>query len=565
MKLLRLESDNPKFRNIDFKDGLNIIAGIQLSPEDKKTFNGIGKSMSLNLVQYILGADISDKKIKEYLGTYGIFRLIFNHNEILYEIEKDFSKTGYKVNGTNKNKKQYGEFLTNLFLRPYKMYDDISFRQFFNCFARRYEGNTFYNDAICQQGMKKNDYNQRLVNFVLLNMDVDLVKECNNIKEELSKLEESSSLIKLYEKELDSKNIQDLKDRIEELKLNQENFVIAKNYSILKNDADILTEYLTEIRNNIYSLEKSLQIKKKNILEIDNLNIDVDLIESIYNEAKFFFNDNIKIRLEEAQSFHNNMVNNRQHRIKKEIKEINKEIELKKEELGKIALKRDSILYELDKKGALEEYNSIIENVKILENEINNLEKYKNISIDFKQKQAKLKAKEAGLKELSLEYIKGSEELIKENEKIFRKFVKRFYDNTGGNITLKDTKSAKYLYDLDVYIPKEGSQGIGGVKIFCYDMLLFNLNTNILDFLAHDGFILSGMDPRQVSTLIKIVLEELKNKKFQYFLNINQDTLDSILKIDILSEEEKKEINMSLILELNDTNPQNWLFGEIFG
>ncbi len=565
MKLLRLESDNPKFRNIDFKEGLNIIAGIQLSPEDKKTFNGIGKSMSLNLVQYILGADISDKKIKDYLGAYGIFRLIFNHNETLYEVEKDFSKPGFKVNGTNKNKKQYSEFLTDLFLRPYKRYDDISFRQFFNCFARRYEGNTFYNDAICQQGMKKNDYNQRLVNFVLFNMDVDLVKECNNIKEELSKLEEYSSLIKLYEKELDNKNIQDLKDRIEELKLNQENFVIAKNYSILKSDADVLTECLTEIRNNIYSLEKSLQIKKKNILEIDDLSIDVDLIETIYNEAQFFFNESIKIRLEEAQSFHKNMVNNRQHRIKTEIKEINKEIELKKEELGKVALKRDSILHELDKKGALEEYNSIIENIKILESEINNLEKYKNISIDFKQKQAKLKAKEAGLKELSLEYIKESEELIKENEKIFRKFVKRFYDNTGGNITLKDTKSAKYLYDLDVYVPKEGSQGIGGVKIFCYDMLLFNLNANVLNFLAHDGFILSGMDPRQVSTLIKIVLEELKNKEFQYFLNINQDTLDSILKINILSEEEKEKVKLSLILELNDTNPQNWLFGEIFG
>ncbi len=54
-----------------------------------------------------------------------------------------------------------------------------------------------------------------------------------------------------------------------------------------------------------------------------------------------------------------------------------------------------------------------------------------------------------------------------------------------------------------------------------------------------------------------------------YFCRVQrQNTLNEILdeknKVNILSNEEKNRIRHSVILELYDKNPKNWLFGESF-
>jgi uncharacterized protein YydD (DUF2326 family) len=76
MQLLKLTSDNPKFNTITFEKGLNIIVGTQLTKEQKKSINGIGKSMSLSLIHYLFGSGFKSKselKLKKFLSQYGEF------------------------------------------------------------------------------------------------------------------------------------------------------------------------------------------------------------------------------------------------------------------------------------------------------------------------------------------------------------------------------------------------------------------------------------------------------------------------------------------------------------
>lgn len=87
-------------------------------------------------------------------------------------------------------------------------------------------------------------------------------------------------------------------------------------------------------------------------------------------------------------------------------------------------------------------------------------------------------------------------------------------------------------YDIEIHIPREGSQGVNEVKIFCFDVFLFLKNQKLLSFLAHDGCIFSEMDRRQKSMIFKIVLELIEKN--------------------------------SIRLELYDKNPENWLLGENF-
>jgi len=572
MKLLQLTSDNPKFNTINFKDGLNIIVGSQLTKEKKKSINGIGKSMSLSLVHYMFGSTFrtsSEKKLEKYLSTYGTFELSFIHKKIEYIIRKNFSQTEYYINEKKILKTNYLNKLNEIFLGNKE--SNPSFKQIFNTFARRYSsdnGMIYYSNILTQQGRPLEDYYQRYTNLSLLDINMSLVKKSFKIKNKISKLKKAEQTVKDYEKELDKTNIDDIKDEIERLNTQLKNFIIAENFDKLKQEADILTEEINTFRNKIFFTTKKLKTKEFNYKNSENINIDIKKIEELFNEANFFFEDKIIKRLKQSQEFHINLIANRKKRLTSEIIDLNILIEKLQIDMTTVSEKRDNILKDLNNKGALEERDTLKDRIKTLEDEKNDLEKYERILSEFKKHKSTLEVSDALIKQESLSYLEKNYKHLEDIQKIFRNLVKQFYDNQGGSFKVDEAPTAKYLFNINAHIPKEGSQGVGEVKIFCYDVLLYKLNKDLLNFLAHDGCLFSEMDRRQKSTIFKVILELTKDKSFQYFLNIGDNTLNEILdknnEIKILTIEEKEIIKNSIRLTLSDKEEKDWLFGEAF-
>jgi uncharacterized protein YydD (DUF2326 family) len=565
MKLLQLTSDNTDFKTLNFNPNLNIVAGLQLSEKDKDTINGIGKSSTLTLLHLMFGSKLDSKKpkeakLKKFLKTYGTFYLTFIHKGKEYEIKKDFSQTDYYINDEKITQTDYPSKLSEIFLEKGH---DLKFKQIFNCFARRFGGD-YYSDPLRQQGQPLNDYYQRFVNLKLLNIEMDLVKEKFSVEDKIAKLDKAKSIIEEYQEALDTTNLKDLKDEFESLKKDKSNFIIAKNYDHMKIESDELTKELNQLRDKIQKIKNLLQKKEQNLLVSENINIDASEIENLYNEAFFFFDSKITKRLEDAQKFHNTLISNRKKRIEIEIKELTIELNDLNIEVEKIANKRDASLEILNNSGALEEYNSIEERIKFLNSEIQKLTKYEETLNDFKKDKSALNVESAKIKEKSILYLTKEKEFLGSIEDKFREIVKRFYDNHGGSLELKETKSAKYLYDIAVEIPRGSSQAIGEVEIFCYDVLLYKLNQGILNFMAHDGYIFSEMDPRQKATIFKVILELIENNDLQYFINIGENSLNEVLEQKVLTDKEKEQISKSIILELYDKNPKNWFFGQEF-
>ncbi len=565
MKLLQLNSDNPKFKTLNFEPTLNIVAGLKLSEEEKKTINSIGKSLTLTLVQLMFGGKLDtkkpkEKKLKDFLSTYGIFYLNFKHNEEEYEIKKDFSKPEFYINDKKITQTEYPLELNKIFIDNNS---DLSFRQVFNSFARRFGGD-YYSDPIRQQGMPLTDYNQRLNNLKLLHIDTNLVEENFKIRDNVSKLKKAEEFIREYAESLDKVNLKDLKDEYKLLIEDKKNFIIAQNYDAIKVEADKLTEELNELRNNMQKIKNSLQKKEKNLLASDNINIDSNEIENLYREAEFFFDTKIKKRLEDAQTFHNTLIFNRKSRIELEIEELT----IKKNELHQqidtLSIKRDEKLMLLSNSGALEEYHAIEEKIKELYQEIEKLTKYEKLLSEFRRDKSELDVKSSLIKQKSILYLEKEKEYLENLEDDFRVIVKKFYDNHGGSLKIKETKTAKYLYDIFIDIDGDGGQSVGNVGIFSYDVFLYQKNKNILNFMAHDGCIFSEMDGRQKAMIFKIVIELIKENDLQYFINIGEDSLKMVLEQNILTEQEKEFIRKNIILELYDKEPEHRLFGEAF-
>jgi len=572
MKLLQLTSDNKKFNTINFQDGLNIVVGSQLTKEKKKSINGVGKSISLSLIHYMFGSSFktpTEKKLEKYLATYGFFELVFSHKEVEYLIKKDFSQTHYYINGEKVLKTNYPKRLNKIFLNN----DEAkpSFKHILNTFARRYSsdsGMIYYSNILTQQGRPIEDYQQQYTNLSLLGVDMALVKRSFEIKDKIAKLKKAEITIRDYEKALDKTNIDDIKDEIERLSIELENFVIAENFDKLKQEADSLTEEINNFRNEIFFKTKKLKLKELNYENSENTNVDIKKIEELFNEVNFFFEAKVTKRLEESQEFHNNLITNRKKRLSQEMKELNISLEKSQLSMDSISQKRDSILKDLNNKGALEERDTLKNRLKTLENEKNDLEKYEHILSDFKKDKSSLEVDDAMIKRESISYLEKNHKHFEFIQKNFRNLVKQFYDNLGGSFKIDEAPTAKYLFNINSHIPKEGSQGVGEVKIFCYDVLLYQLNKNVLNFLAHDGCLFSEMDRRQKSTIFKVILELIKDKDFQYFLNIGDNTLNEILdednEIKILTDEEKEIIKNSIRVRLSDKEEKNWLFGESF-
>lgn len=566
MKLLKLTSNNSNFRTINFQPGLNIVVGTQLTKEQKKSINGIGKSMSLNLVHYMFGSTFktkAEKKLEKFLSKYGDFILTFNHNGEEYIIKKNFSQNEYYVNGSKILKTNYPKYLNDIFLG--KEDAKPTFKQIFNCFARRYSSEvSYYSNMLTQQGRPLEDYHQRYTNLSLLGLNMKLVEESNMIKEKLSKLDKAKTTIEEYKKVLDNSNLNDIKDEIIVLKSDLKNFLITENFDNLKKEADSLTEQINNLRNKIYFLENRLLRKEKSFEASKSTQIDLQKIKDLYDEANFFFSDKVVKRLEDAQSFHTTLIQNRKNRLSYEISELTIELEklnLNKNELGS---RRDSLIKDLNNTGALEERDSLKDRITSLEDEQKNLEKYEHLLSDFKRDNSKLELDDAINKKNSIAYLNEKKEYFELIENTFRSLVKRFYETAGGSFKIEETKKARYLFDVVSHIPKEGSQGVGEVKIFCYDVLLLIMNSNLLGFLAHDGCIFSEMDPRQKSTIFKVIIDLLKDNDFQYFVNIGENSLQEILETDILTNEEKELIEESIRLRLTDKEAKDWLFGESF-
>lgn len=56
MRLISLTANQKSFHPIIFKDGINIIAGKQVTPHnenDGNTYNGVGKSLTLHLIHFV--------------------------------------------------------------------------------------------------------------------------------------------------------------------------------------------------------------------------------------------------------------------------------------------------------------------------------------------------------------------------------------------------------------------------------------------------------------------------------------------------------------------------------
>ncbi|QHV97302.1 DUF2326 domain-containing protein [Spirosoma endbachense] len=570
MRLLKLSSNKASFQTVEFnRKGISLIIGKRAdgnyqSDNKKSTYNSVGKSLTIALIHFCLGSH-KNAEFESKLEDWS-FSLSFEINEITYTATR-FCNDQQVIWLNNESIKldDYKKKLADLVFIIPKNIKNLTFRSLIARFIRPQKES--YNSYDVYK-KKEQDYDRLLNNAFLLGLDVNLMADKYNLKDEYDKLdnlrrstEKDPVLKSFFEGDRDlSIDITDLKQKVARLRKSLDSFRIADDYYAVLREVNVLKGKVAQIE----STADSYRIALRNIDDSLKIQPDIprDKVLELYQEAVVSLNDAVKRRLEEVEEFHRKIIENRSKRLTTEKKRYENQLRKFDSDISTFNKEKDRLTEYLKGKGALDEFTSLNNQVRDYEIQLDKLETYRKLINEYKRKleEIKLQVSEENLK--TSRYIEHNYALLETNILLFRSFVDQFYSDKSAGIQIEiNDDFNRQRFDIRARIDDDKGDGVGAVKIFCFDWtLLEGKHNHNVNFLFHDSRLLSEIDSHQVATLFQVAYDKTQVTNFQYIISSNQNIIDS-LREEYTQEEFTKYIEDSTILELTDESHASKLLG----
>lgn len=569
MRLIKLSANQASFKTVNFRrEGVSIIRAKKDDTKKKNlkgTYNGVGKSLIIKLIHFCLGSNAVEefsRKLPDY-----VFALDFEIDGVVHTVKRGTIDQGQLI--LNGKKAKLSEIKDLIEKHAFEIPDDsknLTARSLISRFLRQRKESYIGYDKFIEE---EKEHISLLNNGFLLGLDILLILRKIQLKEQFDKIEkmqqalEKDDIFKKYfvgDGELDI-DMFDLEVRIKNTEENISNFKIAENFSIIKDDTDVLSREIAELKNQLI-LEKN-RIKHIDACLEQKPDIAAQKVIDLYNEARIYFPAEALARIDQITKFHDQLLKNRVKRLIEERRKIEDKaaiLEVKHKQLGK---KFDENLEFLNTHGALGELETLNKKLSSIKSEYLRLKTYSDLLKSYEEKRTEVEAELLNQNTEAKTYLEQIKPTIwTQNMTFFRDISARFYDDKAGGITIKNnTGTNRVRFDINAKISDDASDGINEVKIFCFDFLLLHGQHNhSVSFIFHDSRILSDMDPRQRATLFRIANEMTRTSGFQYIISANEDALES-MREHLNTTEYEEFVDRNVILELTDQSPESKLLG----
>ena len=571
MRLLKLGANKDSFKSVEFnRTGLTLIVG-QRSDESKfedkqSTYNSVGKSLIISLIHFCLAS----RQIEEFelkLNDW-IFYLEFEINGVNYISSRACDNQKFiSLNGVEM---KVLDFTDSLFEKTFD-YDEkigfLTYRSLISRFVRPNKAGYIKYDTYVSD---EKPYQRLFCNSFLLGLDPVLINNKYQLKQELDQTEELKRLLpkdpilKLFfekDKESGATEIADLKQRIQRVSKNLENYQIAEDYYSVRREADKykITKKdfelkATKLRNTISQIEKSLELQP---------DIASQTIIDVFNQAKASLNDLVVKTLQDVEEFNKKLVENRRKRLLSDRSTYIKQLHQVEDSVKRAGVLMEEKLQYLNGKGALEDYNLMGQQLKDMEIRLHKMETYRNLLEEYRVKVLELKQAFSSQNLEAHRYLTSNSLLLDKNLMIFKNLVSEMYGESkkaGIEITVDDGENQN-RFNIKAKIEDDRGDGVSAVKMFCYDWtVLRGQHNHNVKFLFHDSRLLSEIDSHQLSTLFRIAYRNTTDLSLQYIISSNQNILDG-LKYEMDVEEYSQIIEENIKLKLTDESDVSKLLG----
>ncbi|MBI5122798.1 DUF2326 domain-containing protein [Candidatus Roizmanbacteria bacterium] len=541
------------FDLIEFKEGINIIFGKKDSHSDaKKSLNGIGKSTTLDLIDFSLLSSFTKEhnsrlysaKEKGLLKNYSIV-LEFEINNDDYIIKRNFEKPNEIIFGKTGALEAYTYtdlktklcsliFHTEQYVGKYSNTWLRSLLPFF-IKIQKHKKEKFLDPIRYIKEKSIAELNQ--YHFLFMGIDNTYISQNyliqENLKQKIPALKEVKRLVQ------EAYNVEDIGDTrneidklnrdIEKLEVAIQQFQLEDQYKDTELEANVLTK---EIKDKWF---ENFSDRKKIVSYKESFNLDTTLsprdlkkIQSLYDEANELLGNNIKKTLEQAISYRKQLSESRKEFISQEIKNLESKVDGREAEIINLSKKRAELFDFLGVKEAIKDLTEAFSMLSEKKGEVSDLEaKLKTYdTLEFEKLDLE---KEEKLLEIEIKkFISEIQTLqVPDMSKIFLDIYNSIYPEAKDPLfSINENFNMDAKIEIKIEFPAMFSKGKNQGRTLVYDLaVLFHAiekNITCPRFLIHDG-IFDGMDKAHLVHLYEYLEDKKTTKKFQYIITLNEE------------------------------------------
>lgn len=559
MRLISLTANEPSFKPVFFnRTGLTLIVGKHGTAKKtdlKKTYNGVGKSLLITLIDYCLGSN-KNKHFDTHLTDWA-FTLVFEHAGLTHQVTRTPCELKLMYDEKTITLEKYKENLCQIgvFEMPSEQIPYLTLRTLLPFFVRA--SNSSYVECERPQ-IKWKPYQSILSQSFLLGLDYHRVVQKHDQKKNLDTQTELADRYKkdtdLREFYLGEKNAEveliELSTQIDKLEADLASFRVAENYAERQEKADFIHQKLATLSNE--SVVYQNLVSDLTLSLIDNPDVSPEQVTSVYTEAMVSLPELVVKRLSDVQAFHQRLRENRAKRLGHELSAAELQLADLAEQASRFRNELDSELQFLNAHRALDEYSENSAKLSELRGQEQRIRDYTQLLTQYTEEAQKIRAEMAQTTVGTSEYLKSERALLTKLFDRFREYSKELYGLVPAGLTVKNNDGDNQCrFDIDVHIQNDAGDGINQAKIFCYDFLLLTLKQrHSMEFLIHDSRLYAHLDPRQRFSLFRLADRVTREMNMQYIATVNEDMIDSVRPL--AGDDFQRLFVDTVVLELTD-------------
>lgn len=574
MRLLKLEANDPRFRTVRFnRSGISLILGQRKTTEQTprsrtKTYNGVGKSLLLELIRFCLGSNANEAFKKHLLGWE--FSLTIETEDTTHVIRRDAAKPQDIWLGEDKIPlTKLREWLLGASFERVTGIQGLTFRSLFSPFLR--SGRTAYERFDrAAGGDGKNDYWPQVRSAFLLGLDLNLVQDKYQsrsrqvlLTKTMKQLESDPLFADLLIDDKAGIELTQLREDESKLEGDLRAFTVAEDHASIQREANSIKKELEYTRKELVRTEEAIDQVSRSLETKGDLN--PQHVQRMYAEAKAALPDGVVRTIAEVLKFQRDLIARRVYRLTAEREELERRRSALSVQTISLAAALDQKIKYLGTHIALDEYLSVSEKLNELRQRIAKLQASKDQRERVSRQQRTLALELAAQAIKTDDYLERATPLIEEANQAFRRFSRPLYGGlTTGIAVTTDNGGNNLRYKIEAHIPRDAAEGINEAKIFCWDLMVLTLRRrHRIDFLAHDSTLFSPVDQRQRLTMLQMASEVANFLGLQYIATLNEHDVTSMVPTDTESAAAFAALfaEPNVVLRLTDQAPRERLLG----
>ncbi|MFA7000445.1 MAG: DUF2326 domain-containing protein [Candidatus Paceibacterota bacterium] len=577
--LKKLRSDLSTFNDVSLMGGMNILLADQAKDsEETESTNGLGKSTFVRIVHFCLGSDFSREKVLDHPELKNVtFYLDFEWRGADYTVARNTSRDKHVhissdfLNELDIDSKSKGDGFSEIALDDWK---DALAERFYpeTTIGKKRHAPSFRDIAIYLCRLGKAAYADPQTAFqnqsgAAKRLCVSFLLQLNWLKQremeaESQKRDQNTAALKALkaaEENFEILSIGDLEAERVALELvlrtkkdEVEKFNVRSDYADLEVGLNQVDRSIHDLINENFSEMRLLDFYRDSAREAPEANPERPL--AILRDAGAIFKEEALRTIDEISAFHMSVYRNRREFLKSEIARLAEEIGRRKAQIDRLVARKGQLLQTLNSSGAIDTlielqrgYTELVVQHEILISKINERKK-------FDRRDDELSAAIAKIRRTLKSDLEDRRQAVDEVRALFAEFTSVLY-KVPGRLSV-DVAQAGYRFSF--VIDREGSDGVGQMVIFCFDLAvacLWARSKAGLGVLIHDSTLFADVDPRQISSALSLAKKKSEEFGFQYICCLNSGST---------SNEHFKnfDIDPFVRLRLTDDSPKGRLLGK---